>query len=253
MHSRVSVLGEICTGLSALRYQGAEDMYCGIWGLISFPSSSSSAGASPALRASSNSNCFLWSSLDLNAAANQIWPSSQDHLTHKNSHISKFGCKTVCQIQRTNEFHNYQGKETSTHEERERERKKEREEIRVKTRTPQQPHTSCPWKSDFKISHGGTRKKSADQNTVKETETKTTTHTHKAGRKERKGWRQLTWCGCHDFWCSQTAGSSKPNTCQMNSWRKCMYSTRLKTDEGEQEESKCPTETPKRQTLILVP
>ncbi len=129
MHSRVSVLGEICTGLSALRYQGAEDMYCGIWGLISFPSSSSSAGASPALRASSNSNCFLWSSLDLNAAANQIWPSSQDHLTHKNSHISKFGCKTVCQIQRTNEFHNYQGKETSTHKERERERKKERRSV----------------------------------------------------------------------------------------------------------------------------
>jgi hypothetical protein len=32
----------------------------------------------------------------------------------------------VCQIQRTNEFHNYQGKETSTHEERERERERER-------------------------------------------------------------------------------------------------------------------------------
>jgi hypothetical protein len=206
-------------------------MYCGIWGLISFPSSSSSAGASPALRASSNSNCFLWSSLDLNTAANQIWPSSQDHLTHKNSHISKFGCKTVCQIQRTNEFHNYQGKETSTHKERERERKKERKSV---------------WKL-------ACLKKSADQNTVKETETKTTTHTHKARRKERKGWWQLTWCSCNDLWCSQTAGSSKPNTCQMNSWRKCMYSTRLKTDEGEQEERKCPTETPKRQTLILVP
>jgi hypothetical protein len=32
----------------------------------------------------------------------------------------------VCQIQRTNKFHNYQGKETSTHEEREREKERKR-------------------------------------------------------------------------------------------------------------------------------
>jgi hypothetical protein len=59
----------------------------------------------------------------------------------------------------------------------------------VKTRTPQQPHTSCPWKSDFKISHGGTRKKSADQNTMKEMEIKTTTHTHtkREEKRERDG------------------------------------------------------------------
>lgn len=60
---------EKLTGLSALRYQGAEDIYWGMWGLISFPSSSTSAGASPALRASSNSSCLRWSSLDLKATA----------------------------------------------------------------------------------------------------------------------------------------------------------------------------------------
>ncbi len=232
MHSRVSVLGEISTGLSALRYQGAEDMYCGIWGLISFPSSSSSAGASPALRASSNSNCFLWSSLDLNAAANQIWPSSQDHLTHKNSHISKFGCKAVCQIQRTNEFHNYQGKETSTQEERERADQCENshasttshimpleigfQKIRTEKREKKVP-TKTQWK----------------RRRQRRPHTHTHTYKHNAGKKERKGWRQLTWCGCHDFWCSQTGGTSKPNTCQTNSWRKWLYAKRLKTDEGE--------------------
>jgi hypothetical protein len=231
-------------------------MYCGIWGLISFPSSSSSAGASPALRASSNSNCFLWSSLDLNAAANQIWPPSQDHLTHKNSHISKFGCKAVCQIQRTNEFHNYKRKESSAHEGGERER--ESRSVWKLARLNNLSHI-MPREIGFPKFRTEERGKKAPTKTQwkKETETKTTTHTHththKAGRKERKGWRQLTWCGCHDFWCSQTAGSSKPNTCQMNSWRKCLYATRLKTGEGDQEESKCPTKTPKRQTLILVP
>lgn len=35
-------------GPLAPKYQGAEDMYCGIWGFISFPSSSTAAGAVPA-------------------------------------------------------------------------------------------------------------------------------------------------------------------------------------------------------------
>jgi hypothetical protein len=160
-------------------------MYCGIWGLISFPSSSSSAGASPALRASSNSNCFLWSSLDLNAAANQIWPSSQDHLTHKNSHTSKFGCKAECQTQRTNKFHNYLGKETSTHEERERER--EREQIRVKTRTPQKPQTSCAWKSDFKnFGQRNEKKKRRPKHSERDGDKDDHTHTQ-SGKKREKG------------------------------------------------------------------
>ena len=49
-----------------------------MWGLISLPSSSSSAGARPAFRASSNSNCFLWSSLDLN-------PTGEEKKTCKNT------------------------------------------------------------------------------------------------------------------------------------------------------------------------
>ncbi len=185
MHSRVSVLGEICTGLSALRYQGAEDMYCGIWGLISFPSSSSSAGASPALRASSNSNCFLWSSLDLNAAANQIWPPSQDHLTHKNSHISKFGCKAVCQIQRTNEFHNYKRKESSTHEGGERER--ESRSVWKLARLNNLSHI-MPREIGFPKIRTEERGKKAPTKTQwkKETETKTTTHTHTHTKREEK-------------------------------------------------------------------
>jgi hypothetical protein len=161
-------------------------MYCGIWGLISFPSSSSSAGASPALRASSNSNCFLWSSLDLNAAANQIWPSSQDHLTHKNSHISKFGCKAVCQIQRTNEFHNYQVKETSTHEERERADPCENSHASTTS------HTSYPWKSDFKNFGRRNEKKKrrpkhSERDGDKDDHTHTHTHTKREENRERDG------------------------------------------------------------------
>jgi hypothetical protein len=41
---------------------GASEMYCGICGLISRPSSSLAAGAVPALRAASRSFCFLYSS-----------------------------------------------------------------------------------------------------------------------------------------------------------------------------------------------
>jgi len=57
----------------------------------------------------------------------------------------------------------------------------------VKTRTPQQPLTHhAPGNRISKISDGGTRKKSADQNTVKETETKTTKHTHTHTKREEK-------------------------------------------------------------------
>lgn len=37
-------------GPLAPKYHGAEDIYCGIWGLMSFPSSSTAAGAVPAYR-----------------------------------------------------------------------------------------------------------------------------------------------------------------------------------------------------------
>ncbi|CAI7803485.1 unnamed protein product [Closterium sp. NIES-53] len=67
-HPKNPLSSRLLTGRSALRYQGADDMYCGICGLISLPSSSNSAGANPALRASSSSCCFLWSSRDLNVA-----------------------------------------------------------------------------------------------------------------------------------------------------------------------------------------
>jgi hypothetical protein len=162
-------------------------MYCGIWGLISFPSSSSSAGASPALRASSNSNCFLWSSLDLNAAANQIWPSSQDHHTHKNSHISKFGCKAVCQIQRTKEFHNYQGKETSTDEERERER--ESRSVWKLARLNNLSHI-MPLEIGFQKFRTEEREKKAPTKTQwkRRRQRRPNTHTHtQSGKKREKG------------------------------------------------------------------
>lgn len=60
------------------------------WGLISFPSSSTSAGATSALCVSSNS-CFRWSSLDLKATAipNIIrkWIKTETKWTNQNSII----------------------------------------------------------------------------------------------------------------------------------------------------------------------
>mmetsp|Transcript_15158 Transcript_15158/g.51179 ORF Transcript_15158/g.51179 Transcript_15158/m.51179 type:complete len:281 (-) Transcript_15158:684-1526(-) len=55
-------------GAPWLRYQGALAMNSGMCGLISRPSSSTSAGSVPALRASSISRAFLWSTRDKN------WP-----------------------------------------------------------------------------------------------------------------------------------------------------------------------------------
>jgi hypothetical protein len=86
---------------------------------------------------------------------------------------------------------------------------------------------------------------------VKETETKTTTHTHT--KREEK--RERDGDNLHDAVAMISGAHKLPDPqsripCQINSWRKCLYATRLKTDE--EEESKCPTETPERQTLILV-
>jgi len=63
----------------------------------------------------------------------------------------------------------------------------------VKTRTPQQPHTSCPWKSDFKNFARRNEKKKrrpkhSERDGDKDDHIHTHTHTHtQSGKKREKG------------------------------------------------------------------
>jgi len=63
--------GAARTGPVLFKYQGAAAMYCGMCGLISLPSSSTAAGARPALRASSSSAALRYSSRLLRARASE--------------------------------------------------------------------------------------------------------------------------------------------------------------------------------------